>query len=1787
MTWTNLPTTKKTGVLIFLAMLLLAASAAGQTIDSNNTFATFDLSIQSQATISLNQPVFSASINTTTTTLQFNRATKNFHVQAGYDFNGQFMLDMASTDPASDPTFTQANGISRIQIVNGNLVVFDASGSQMPVVLPRNAPLPSPLALLSPIQGASLLSGLVISNPAVMAQNMGATLQYYNGGTGALNAQLTTPMSHGQTGSCSWTYQLTTMGWTLSQVSINPDPTTAGSGSHTIQITNLFYNVSGSAGGSLSPSSTLRNSSTNPSYFTLPALESAGTPPQVQPQIQAAAGPNVLFQHGIFSNRDTWGQRMVPWLAGDFQFGLIYGYNLHSTNALHDQGTELINDLDSDRVNNFLMIGHSQGGLIARDVARRRSDLARGVITVDTPNAGARIDLTGRVAIADGLSKLIDKLAAGCGSPFDDPGCFLAYLTANLSYPAIDFGFDTAIPSSADLKPGSPYLNSLNGPGENFTRVGIQGNSTKRWLLPRLMGDAFCFPDDACGGRALYTYTQIAYASFRACEVVAILFDDPDTADVCAYIGDRMDDIDDYWNNLVSASGETSDGIVQGSSQVYSGATANYPISDADSHVGATKSDKVRTALSQTLDRQFLVPRKGSSAQLSVAVNGSGSVTSNPAGINCGPTCAAIFNLNTTVTLTATPSAGYVFAGWSGACSGVSSCTIVMSSSNSVTASFSQSVNANSLVAHWKFDEGSGSTAVDSSGNGVNASIFGPAWSNAGPLGVALQFNGVSDYVGATVKLPQTEYTFMAWFQTTAANGAIMSVVDPVSPNAGAHDRHLGLQGGRVCHRVWSEETYCSTGAYNDNVWHLAAVTVGGTGGHLYVDGVLVAIGNKTSSDFTWQTGVVIGNHVSYGAFAGAISDVRIYNRVLDPSEISSAYTASSTLTVTLTGSGAGTVVSNPAGINCGGACSSSFTTGTSVTLTATPAAGSTFTGWSGSGCSGTGSCTLSVTARPRNVTANFDALPAEGLSVSKSGSGSGLVSSSSGGIYCGASCSAMFNYGTVVTLTASPDAGSAFSGWSGGGCSGTGTCTVQLYQAMSVSATFNVIPTTVTLSVSKAGSGSGTVNSSSGNISCGKTCSATVATGTSITLNAVPDTGSYFAGWSGGGCSGTGSCYVSPNAATSVVASFNASNPGGIVGHWAFDEGGGSTAVDSSGSGVNGTIYGPVATPGRLGWALQFNGATDYVGITINVPETEYTFAAWFQTTSANGAIMAVVDPVGPNAGAYDRLLGLQGGRVCHRVWSEETYCSGATFNDGLWHLASVTVGSGGGKLYVDGVQVATGNKTSSDFTWQTGVVIGNHVSYGAFAGAIDDVQIYNRVLSASEITSLYAAPANLSVTRNGGGGGTVVSNYAGINCGSACSANFAGGTSVTLTATPDANSTFAGWSGAGCSGTGSCTVRLSQNAAVTATFNQLATNQTLSISKSGSGTGTVSSSPGGIWCGATCSASFSNGVYVTLNASPDAGSTFVGWSGGGCYGTGSCTVFMNTAQYVTAVFNVAPPVITAITDSSYSYTIYTTSTIVIWGSNFSSGGSNTVQFQRPGYGDVWLYQGDGHYYWDYATSQINANLDGRLAAGWWTATVRNASGAPSGGFNVLINGVMQTLTVSKNGTGSGTVSSNTGSIWCGYTCTASFASGTYVTLTASPDAGSTFAGWSGGGCYGTGSCTVSMTSSQWVTATFNPAGPVVTAVTDGSYSSTLYTWSTIIIWGSNFSPGGNNTAQLQRYGFPDVWLYQGDGHYYWDYSANQINSTLDYRLASGWWTVTVRNANGVPSAPFYIYIN
>ena len=151
---------------------------------------------------------------------------------------------------------------------------------------------------------------------------------------------------------------------------------------------------------------------------------------------------------------------------------------------------------------------------------------------------------------------------------------------------------------------------------------------------------------------------------------------------------------------------------------------------------------------------------------------------------------------------------------------------------------------------------------------------------------------------------------------------------------------------------------------------------------------------------------------------------------------------------LTVAKSGNGNVNSTDKFISCGSKCSAAYDLNASVTLAASPASGSVFTGWAGA-CNGTQlTCTVSVNDA-LNVTASF--APQFTLSIGRGGSGS----VSGAGIDCGRVCSAKYTQGTRVTLSATPAPGLKFTGWAGA-CSGTSqTCSVLMTKDTQVQATF------------------------------------------------------------------------------------------------------------------------------------------------------------------------------------------------------------------------------------------------------------------------------------------------------------------------------------------------------------------------------------------------------------------------------------------------------------------------------------------------------------------------------------------------------------------------------------------------------------------------------------------------------------------------------------------------------------------------------------------------------------
>jgi hypothetical protein len=212
----------------------------------------------------------------------------------------------------------------------------------------------------------------------------------------------------------------------------------------------------------------------------------------------------------------------------------------------------------------------------------------------------------------------------------------------------------------------------------------------------------------------------------------------------------------------------------------------------------------------------------------------------------------------------------------------------------------------------------------------------------------------------------------------------------------------------------------------------------------------------------------------------------------------------------------------------------------------------------------------------------------------------------------------------------------------------------------------------------------------------------------------------------------------------TSHVAEAAVLNPHpGLVGWWRFDEGAGSIAADSSGNGNNGTVYGATWVTGKYGQALSFDGASNYVEIPSSaiLAPTNITIEFWLKVTN-------------PSSSAYEgfvcrnsRTNGLQvikewnTGRILFEGWVGGTHYyvhSNYILQGNVWtHVAVTATASGVWKIYVNGQfdSQTTGNILPQVAMplWIGRAAQGTTNPY--LNGTIDEVRIYNHVLSATEI--------------------------------------------------------------------------------------------------------------------------------------------------------------------------------------------------------------------------------------------------------------------------------------------------------------------------------------------------------------------------------------------------------------------------------------------------------------------
>ena len=441
---------------------------------------------------------------------------------------------------------------------------------------------------------------------------------------------------------------------------------------------------------------------------------------------------------------------------------------------------------------------------------------------------------------------------------------------------------------------------------------------------------------------------------------------------------------------------------------------------------------------------------------LLVTLNGDGTIMSSPAGLSCPGECAETYPGGTVVTLTAMPNPGSVFSGWSGEMD-CSDGQVTLDAAKNCTANFILGGSlliddfADGNFSGWNIvDQGglSGPSAwvivngrlVDSSNIASSPGGAGTAPAELPKLGSYVWYeNGESwtDYV-VTIPLRSTDDDTM---------GVMMRYQDQNTYYRFSWDKSRSYR--RLTKQQDGEWTLLAEDnvPYITNQLYHVMVRMKGATIEVQVDGVSLFGGPVTDGRKP-----ILSGSVGLYTYSNATSEFEAV--VVDSL---SGVESLQPLTVSIVGDGSGTISSNPIGISCSrGTCSDTFSQESSVTLTAAPSGGSTFSGWSGA-CSGIGACVVAPSTSSTSVSATFASSPppSRSLSVTLTGDGKGSVMSNPSGLTCSqGTCAASFPEGTTVTLIPATESDTVFEGWNGV-CSGTSNCAVTLSSSKAVMATF------------------------------------------------------------------------------------------------------------------------------------------------------------------------------------------------------------------------------------------------------------------------------------------------------------------------------------------------------------------------------------------------------------------------------------------------------------------------------------------------------------------------------------------------------------------------------------------------------------------------------------------------------------------------------------------------------------------------------------------------------------
>ena len=299
----------------------------------------------------------------------------------------------------------------------------------------------------------------------------------------------------------------------------------------------------------------------------------------------------------------------------------------------------------------------------------------------------------------------------------------------------------------------------------------------------------------------------------------------------------------------------------------------------------------------------------------------------------------------------------------------------------------------------------------------------------------------------------------------------------------------------------------------------------------------------------------------------------------------------------------------------------------------------------------------------------------------------------------------------------------------------------------------------TVNLTISHAGNITGVVKDSNGtplaNVHVDISSASFIAgattdgSGNFSTIGLPTGTYSAIASYPGLGTVNLANISVNPNLSTAVTLQFSAASStltAGLVGYWNFDEGSGTLAHDTSGSGYNGNITGATWTTGKVNGGLSFNGSANSVVTPPVSLGTTFSISAWVNPAALGGYLRIAETQYGPGfflgtnaAGSKYKFIVNNGTGATGSCGLVFGCAEGGTVTSG-WHLVTATYDGALARLYVDAVQVITETFTAPLNT-NLPLYIGlSYTGGNAWNGGIDEVRLYNRAITSTDVSGIFA---------------------------------------------------------------------------------------------------------------------------------------------------------------------------------------------------------------------------------------------------------------------------------------------------------------------------------------------------------------------------------------------------------------------------------------------------------------